>query len=190
MKREVTLVPPLPNLGLRVFGKDRVTPLDIPFYGVYWFFRPPYSRPPPDSITVYGSPAVRRFSNNDLHQLAQEARQNLQRSFDLSCCSRIDVEVTNADPWPNLVSVELQVSDSLRPGTSPLSLGLRPMKSRVLNDVAVKEMLEFAMPTVTPSWAIRKFDEVAVQFHLKGARQHDSARMAVERFRLIPRRAR
>jgi hypothetical protein len=189
VKREVTLVPPLPNLGRKVFGKDRATPLDIPFYGVYWFFRPPFSRPPPESITVYGSPAVRRFVNNDLRPLNEEARQNLQRSFDVSCCSRIQVEVTNADPQADRVSLELKLSDSLHAGQRPLSLGRKDLKTRVFGGIAIKEMLEFTMPA-KGALPIKTFDEVAVRFHLEIPRQHDSARVSIERFRLIPKRGR
>ena len=47
VKKETTLVPPLPTLGRKAL-KNRKQALTIPFYGAYWFYRPPYLQPPSD----------------------------------------------------------------------------------------------------------------------------------------------
>ena len=119
-KKETTLVPPLPSLGRMAFGKDHKTPLTIPFYGAYWFFRSPFHQPPFGSLVVHGSPAVRQFLSNDGSPLWEEAHQNLLTSFDLTCCRGIEVDVTNADRQPELVDMELSLVDA---GSSGARLG-------------------------------------------------------------------
>ena len=181
-KKDVTLVPPLPNKSWLAFGKDHRDPLEIPFFGVYWFFRPPLRRPPPDSITMEGTPAVHSFTNNDLWPLHQEAHQNLQRSFDVSCCGHIQVVLTNVDVQASLIAVELRIADSLRPGVVPVSLGMLTMKSRSDGENSVSETIDFKVPETKLS----SFDELTVRFILSPPREHDSAKVSVEKFRLIP----
>lgn len=184
VKKETTLVPPLPNLGRMAFGKDHKTPLTIPFYGAYWFFRPPYRQPPFGSLVVHGSPAVRQFLSNDGSPLSEEAHQNLQTSFDLSCCRGIEVDITNADPHPDLVEVELTLVEFSfkRGGMKRQSLGRKQLLTRP-GSVALPETLLFEIP---PQSRITKMDELIVHFRLVAPRWSESAQVAIERFRLIP----
>jgi hypothetical protein len=46
------------------------------------------------------------------------------------------------------------------------------------------QMLRFRIPSAI---AIGSFDELTVSYYLKGARSDRSARIAIERFRLVPR---
>jgi hypothetical protein len=48
----------------------------------------------------------------------------------------------------------------------------------------VAEILNFPMPTVH---SLRRFDEVAIVFRLNGFRAEDGAKIAIDRFVLVPR---
>ncbi len=113
-----------------------------------------------------------------------EAHQRLDREIDLSCCSKIDVDVLNADKHPGTVTVELGLM--LHAGT-PLRLGPEPILSKpdlFVNPVTpVRETLEFNVPW----FAQREFDEFDVIFHRSRERVDRSARIAIERFVLVPR---
>jgi len=181
-KKEVTLVPPLPNLGRMVFGKDHQTPLTIPFYGVYWFFRFPYRQPPPDSLIVHGSPAVRQFLSNDRSPLWEEAHQDLKTAFDLSCCNRIEVDVTNAEKHAELVEIELVLVNHGKRGKVDQPLGKMHLVTRP-EKIAVPETVPFVIPAKSK---IKVFDELLVKMRMMTPLSMDSAQVAIERFRLIP----
>ena len=182
VKKDATLVPPLPNLGRLAFGKDRKTPLTIPFYGAYWFFRHPYRQPPIGSLVVHGSPTVRQFVSNDNSPLWEEAHQNLQTSFDLSCCTRIEVDVTNADRQPELIEIELTLVDSSRLPHIIQPLGTKRLVTRP-DKLAVPETLSYSLP---PKAKIKTMNELVVRFRLVTPRWAESAQVAIERFRLVP----
>ncbi len=101
----------------------------IPFDGVYWFFKYPDRRPPGGSYSLNGDPAKKVFRSSDRFPLEMEARQNFANMIDLSCCSRIDLEISNADVYPGAVFLELILSDLREPGEPHQSLGQRPVTS-------------------------------------------------------------
>ena len=111
-KPRVTLVPPTPRLGPS-FGRARAeNPLSIPFFGVYWIYRPPDKQPPPDSLVLRGSPADRRLRSTDRVHLNMEARQNLGALFPIDCCSAVELILDNADRYFGTVTIELLLRDT------------------------------------------------------------------------------
>lgn len=164
----------------------RSIPYGIPFGGEYWFFRPPFFRPPPRSFLERGTPAKVSFSTTDRWPLNMEAHQKLEPAIDVSCCSRIQVAVSNADRYPNTVSLELILREL--PDKTSQSLGTMPVTSapNLQEDPvsAVGETLEFAVP---PEPRVRMFNELTVVYHRDRVRWDKSARVAIERFILIPR---
>jgi hypothetical protein len=180
-KDEVVLVPPLPHLGRKIFGKDRNAQLTIPFYGAYWFFRPPFEHPPLGSLVMHGSPAIRSFLSNDGSPLWEEAHQDLQTNLDLSGCSRIEMDIKNADHRPELLEIELLMVDRSR-WKDTQSLGRkRPVTAPAAT--AMNETLEYPIP---PKSRAKNIVELVVRFHLVAPRLQESAQVEIERFRLVP----
>jgi hypothetical protein len=179
------LVAPLLT-GNRSFGVARSDPLSIPFDGVYWFWRGPSDRPPSNSIVMHGSPASRFFRSTD-GGMSMEARQNLGFMVDPKRYGAIELVIENADPFPNTVSILLKIRDTTAPGKPLLSLGMEGVSapaSSVGSGTGATQMLRFRIPSAI---AIGSFDELTVSYYLKGARSDRSARIAIERFRLVPR---
>lgn len=163
----------------------RSHPYGIPFGGEYWFFRMPFRRPPPRSVLERGTPWKLSFSTTDRWPLNMEAHQKLEKPIDVSCCSRIQLAVSNADRYPHTMSLELILHD-LAGGKSE-SLGRAPVTS--LPDLKadpvspVAETLDFTMPAKP---RVRVFNEMTVIYHRDSWRAYKSARVSIERFILIP----
>jgi len=183
---QVTLVAPYPTLRAgRGPGLQR--PFVIPFGGEYWMYRWPFARPPRDSYFRRGSPAKMAFSTTDRTALKMEALEKLDRSISMSCCSRIQVVVQNADWLARATALELIAIDNDPPFKPPLSLGTaRPQSApHKTGDttVPVSETLDFPVP---PEPRLAKFDELKVVYRRDGAQQAHSSRIAIERFILVP----
>jgi hypothetical protein len=161
-------------------------PYGIPFGGEYWFFRPPYLKPPPQSFLERGTPSKVSFSTTDHWRLNMEAHQKLDQPIDVSCCSRIQLAVSNADRYPDTVSLELILREL--PGTESQSLGIVMVTSapnlRTDPVAPVAETLDFAVP---PEPRVHLFNELTVVYHRDRARWDKSARVAIDRFILVPR---
>ncbi|HJT88760.1 MAG TPA: hypothetical protein VJ732_12910 [Bryobacteraceae bacterium] len=171
IKPETTLVAPLPADG--VYGPGLTRPLSIPFSGEIWMFKWPFSRPPLSSFFQRGNTADLAFSTVDHTKLEMEAHQKLDPPVDLRCCSKIQMDVVNRDRYPGTVSLELIVisrNDRLLP------LGT------VLVGPAVYQTLDFQLPVIPPA----DCKELKVVFH-RSTRDDRSARVAIERFVLVPR---
>lgn len=63
------------------------------------------------------------------------------------------------------------------------SLGIQQLLTRP-GSVALPETLFYAIP---PKSAVKKMDELIVRFRLVAPRRSESAQVAIERFRLLPR---
>jgi len=109
-----------------------------------------------------------------------EAHQNLGKLFDLRCCREIQIEIQNADPYPGTVSMELVLVNTRSGQQGSVSLGFAPVKS----DAPTKETLTFPVPAQSP---IRQFDELTIRFPRRRTRIFRSAKIAIERFVLVPR---
>jgi hypothetical protein len=183
------IVPPLPTMGHGLFTTRHANPLSIPFFGVYWLFKAPDERPPHDSFRARGDPATHNFFTTDHMPLFMEANQNFGTLIDLSCCSNIEIAISNADRYPGSVSLEVILVNTTLPGRPSQSLGSVEVKSiprwRPADDgMPLPETLTFAVPATT---ALRKFDEVKIRFHLDAVRAETAAKIAIERFLFVPR---
>ncbi|HEX7960384.1 MAG TPA: hypothetical protein VF493_10725 [Terriglobales bacterium] len=184
--KAIFLAPP-PDLLSQRPNLNRHTPLVIPFTGVYWFFKPPNFQPPRHSFETRGSPAKVSLHSSDRNPLLMEAHQNLGGFMNVNCCAEIQVTISNADPHPETVGLELRlINTRYRSGRSQ-SVGGKVIPSKIpaeaATNVPVEHVLSFTIPHTS---AIRKFDEIAILFHLDPRREGKSARMAVERFVLVP----
>lgn len=118
------------------------------------------------------------------------AKQNFGVSIDLKCCREIQLAINNADTYRWTVSIELILVDSTSPGKPSQSLGMSPVKSAPqwtiygVRPRAQPEVLSFAIPANT---TIRSFDEVTVRYQLDAPRTDTAAKVAIERFVLVPR---
>jgi hypothetical protein len=147
----------------------------IPFAGQYLLYRFPQLRPPPTSILQRGSPAAMSFSTIDRVRLNMDAIQKLDEPIDLSCCSAVRVEIWNADKYPDTVVLELYANATL--------LGSAPVRSspdlNLQELVAVRETLEFPSAPLVCT-------ELKIVFRRHPTRADKSARIAIDRFVLVP----
>jgi hypothetical protein len=179
------VAPPL--MGTRGSGVDRSDPLSIPFDGVYWFWRGPSDQPPLNSVVMHGSPSAQFFRSTDGDGMSMEARQNLGFAVDPKRYGAIEIFIANADPFPNTVSILLKLRNTAAPDKPALSLGMKDViapASSIGIGTATPQMMTFRIPSAIP---IGSFDELTVSYYLKGARSNRSARIAIDRFRLVPR---
>jgi hypothetical protein len=184
-EEHVTLVPPLPSMPRDVFDARHKNPMSIPFYGAYWFFKLPDTQPPPNSYRTHGTPSQMTFFAPDLRPLMMEAHQNLGKLINLACCREIRIEIQNADRYPGTVSVELVLMDTREGQEGSVSLGSAPVTSAPEDpDSPMRETLTFPVPARA---SISQFDELMIRFPRRRTRIFRSAKIAIERFVLIPR---
>jgi hypothetical protein len=175
-ERKVTrLVAPLPRGGGPGLAPARS--YSIPFDGRYLLYQWPMNRPPATSVLERGTPAEFAFRTTNRAPLNMDAVQRFDDPVDLGCCSRVRVEIWNADRYPGTVTLELLADDT--------SLGTAPVNSRPDLDrdpiVAVPEPLDFRIPP-----GIRPVRELKVVFRRNRTRADKSARIAIDRFVLLP----
>jgi hypothetical protein len=180
------LVSPTPATGGLSY-KGLKLPLRIRFDGVYWFFRFPAVRPPPEAIDMDGNPAELRFRSTDETPLIMEAHQKLGGDVELECCDRIEVVMRDADTHPGTVALEVILRESAL-WTSSLSLGriaiaaIQPFGH--LRKRLGQRTVSFPVPH-HPS--MPAFNEVTIRFHLDSSRWTFSPKMAIEELVMIPR---
>jgi hypothetical protein len=184
----VILLPPLkPYTTLFVlvrsapgkFGVPLAAPRGIPFSGQYWMFRWPAERPPRRSIVRRGSASELSFHTTDGARLEMEAHQKLDTPVSVHCCTQIQLAIQNTDQYPGTVSLELILIDTTVAINLVQSLGAVAAGSAS----PAEQVLSFRIPPIT---ALQKFDEIKVVFHRAHLRADKSARIAIERFVLVP----
>jgi hypothetical protein len=184
IKPVTLLIAPMPSTPGEFAASAK--PYGIPFGGEYWFFRPPSLRPPARSYLRRGTPSKVSFSTTDRWPLNMEAHQKLELPIDVSCCSRIQLMVRNADSYPNTVSLELilrQLPEDLWQSLGTVAVTSQPdLKSDPISPVS--ETLDFTVPAEP---RVHAFNELTVVYHRLPKRWDKSARVSVERFVLIPR---
>jgi len=185
------LVAPTPAFGTSLLTNHHgAKPLEIPFEGVYWFFKAPDLHPPRRSLQAHGSPELLNIRSTDRRPLLMEAHEHLGSMLDLDCCSRIQIAIRNADHYPETVSLELILINASVPGKPSQSLGRMMVKStrpwKIYDEPAkpTSETLNFVIPAHS---SIRGFDEVKVVFRLDAARADAGPKIAIDRFVLVPR---
>jgi hypothetical protein len=169
-----TLVVPVAPSVLAVALKR---PVGIRFTGEYWMFRPPYTRPPARSIIRRGKPSQISFHTTDGAPMQMEARQKVDPPVNLTCCSAIRLAIADADRSAGGVSLELILMD--RDSFVDLSLG----RAQAETGSSIEQTMNFPIPRGT---SFRKFDEIKVVFHRDILLMDKSARIAIERFVLVP----
>jgi hypothetical protein len=184
------LVAPAPAMGDGLLKSNRhADPLVIPFNGVYWFFKAPDLDPPNTSRQAQGSPELLEIHSTDRRPLSMEAHENLGTLIDLDCCGRMQIVIRNADAYSETVSLELILINSSLPGKPSQSLGTTMVRSTrpwklFEEQKTASETLNFVVPA---NPAILRFDEVKIVFRLDPFRADDGAKVAIDRFVLIPR---
>ena len=169
---------------------DRTKPFSVPFDGVYWFLRSDTGPPPENAFVTRGSPVDRTFRTTARSvPLSMSARQNFGALIDVSCCDRIQIEIRNADAYPNTISLELTLVNTMLPGEPSQSLGRALVRStarltRNKEIIPARETLTFFISKDTP---LQAFDEAAVSFGRDWKRRNQSVKVAIDRFVLIPR---
>jgi hypothetical protein len=187
-------VPPVPASLLHKKGPVQLVnqrPTSIPFSGEYWLFpslfrvwkgkRVPVSQHPPmTSLVKHGDPLDSTYSSTRRWMpLVMKAHQTLGAPVELSCCQRVDVAVTEADLLPGTVAMEVILLDTTRGRGAAQSLG-----ETVIPTSLPEAVVRFNVPR-RPS--IERFDAIEVVFDLEEPRQDRSAKMAIDRFDLVPR---
>lgn len=189
-ERHTKFIAPPPVTATNRFSNSRaIDPLIIPFDGVYWYFKSPDTTPPQTSRQAHGTPEQYDIQSADWHPLSMEAHESLGTLIDLDCCSRIRIAIRNKDRYPETVSLELVLTDTTLPGRPSQSLGSATVKSTRLwhedeKPLTTSETLDFAIPA---KHTLHRFDQMMVIFRLDIARADTGAKMAIERFVLIPR---
>jgi hypothetical protein len=173
IKKVTRLIAPPPQSFATGAALDRS--YDLPFAGQYLFYRFPQRRPPATSILQRGTPAALGFSTVDQTMLNMDAIQKLEEPVDLRCCRAIRIDIWNADQYPGTVTLQLYANDKL--------LGFAPVKSTPDFSkepiVAVPETLEFPTAPIVAT-------EFKIVFRRTIARNWKSARIAIDRFVLVP----
>jgi hypothetical protein len=178
----------MPRNGLSETGRA-AKPLVIPFDGPYWYFKAPSRRPGPRAHVAHGKPTDVTIRSSDWAPLLMEAHQNLGSSIDLSCCSAIDVAITNADTRPGKIAIGLVLTDSNSPVKPSQSLAEQTIVSSEadlipINRSPVKEVLRFPISRLGP---LRRFNEITLVFLPAKERSRGGAKVSIQNFTLIPR---
>ena len=128
------------------------------------------------------------FKSTDHRPLQMEARHKLEQAIALSCCRMINLAIQNADRFPNTITLELVLINNELAGEPSVSLGREMVAS--LPDLRkdpvppAAETLGFIVPAVSP---IASFNEFKIVFYRDLRRMDQSAKVAIERFILVPR---
>ena len=183
------IAPPPMSWNRKFVRNQQSSPLDIPFDGVYWFFREPDIQPPAKSRQAEGSPEMFDIHSTDWRPLSMEAHQNLGSLVGLDCCRRIQVAIRNADEYPTSISMELILVDTTAPGKPSQSLGRVDIVSNRGwepddHPHPTRETLNFSIPSNS---ALHRFDEVTIVFRLHSFRSRTAAKIGIDHFTLIPR---
>ena len=161
------------------FGLPLERTVGIPFSGQYWLFRSPARRPPQGAVIRRGTPAALSFHTPDRWPMEMEAHQKLDTPIGIKCCSAIQMMIENRETDANAAAgLELTLIDSALPN-SPLNLGAPASGVNAERE----QTLTYRMPSV--AW-LTKFDELKVNFRRGFNRADKSAKIAIERFVLVP----
>lgn len=183
------IVPPPVSESLSLGTFHNADPLVIPFDGVYWFFKTPDLQPPRTSRQAHASPETVEIRSTDRRPLSIEAHDHLGQLIDVTCCSRIQIAIRNADRYPETVSLELILVNTSLPSRPSQSLGRMMVRSTrpwslYEKQSPISETLNFAIPQ---SRSFRRFDEMKIVFRLDRARADAGAKIAIDHFVLVPR---
>jgi hypothetical protein len=150
---------------------NAAAPMSIPFSGEYWMYQAPWRHPPPWSVIEQGEPTEVSFRTTNGRPMEMAADQRLNGSVDLACCGRIQMVISRTGEDTAVLEVILIDSES----GQWESLG---------TSEADRNALDFPIPTSGP---LDKFNEIRVVYHRPASFSKKSARIAIERFVIVPR---
>jgi len=185
-KSSETLRTPGPS-SLPARGQALHETVGIPFSGEYWFFYWPMSRPGTRAYVRRGDPTSFEYVSTDDSPMTMQARQALSTPLDTRCCSAIDVVLESNEARPGTVFLELILLQSGRERPVSQSLGALPLttSSQAQDDPSRPAQPPFRFPIPEDS-LVRTVNELAVSFHLDSSRSGRSAKLAIDRFELVP----
>ncbi len=171
------------------FASRTAKPLVIKFDGPYWYFQPPGQKPGPQALEAHGNPLTANIEANNFLPLKMEAVQNLGAPIRLARCREVQVTVENRDNVRGSIAVGVALTDASAPGKPSVSLGEQTILSSEPDQFAVKlapvnEVLRFAVPD---SAALRRFNQITVDYYSGPEHWQLGARVAIDQFELIPR---
>jgi hypothetical protein len=171
------------------FAKLAAKPLVIKFDGPYWYFQPPGQKPGPQAYEAHGNPLTANIEANNFLPLKMEAVQNLGSPIRLARCREVQVTVENRDNVRGMIAVGVVLADASAADKPTVSLGEQTILSSQPDQFAVKlapvyEVLRFAVPD---SAALRKFNQITVDYYSGPEHWQLGARVAIDQFELIPR---
>ena len=188
VKPYTTLIAPMPQTHGGLGAGVPPRPMSIPFSGEYWMFRWPFAHPPDNSFFQRGNPADLSFSTTDRQPLQMEAHHKLEQPIAVDCCRSIQIEVRNADRYPGTIALDLFLVDGQGARQFQMWVGRAPVNSQpqIAGDTVttVPETLDFPLP---PNPPIQAFDEFKIVFSRDRRRADKSAKLAIDRFVLVPR---
>lgn len=189
VEKHTILLPPLPNLRKDPFARRQAPPepVSIPFFGAYWYFRKPHTRPPNGSPVMRGTAEKLRFLTWDGRPIQMEARQNLSTFVELDGCKAIQMVIRNADKYPGTVWIRLYLADTVK--LAEWDLGEQAVTSSPqwrpgAEDEAYEETLTYDLGTAR---GLSRFDEFRIVYRMKDMRWGRSAKVGIRKFVLVPR---
>ena len=161
----------------------------IPFDGVYWYFKAPDSRPQATAHVVKGSSLKAKVRSTDEYPLLMAAHQELGMPIDLSCCSRIEIAVQNAERRAGAIYLGLWLRDKTMPGMMGRYVGTVVIPSsesggsQDRSGALTDETLEYSLPA---GMRLGKFDEITVGVRTDPMRAREGAQIGIRQFVLYP----
>ncbi len=162
----------------------------IHFSGVYWYFEAPADEPGPNAHVAHGNPLDVSIHTLNPRPLIMQAQQKLAKPIRLATVRAVDVTLLNRDNDPGTLSIGVVLTDSAALNSrSGVNLGLQALASSEPDHFTVKtvpagETLRFTIPAQSRQ---RRFDGITVLILPNASRMHSGARVAVDRFDLVPR---
>jgi hypothetical protein len=162
-------------------------PAELRFTGVYQYTQPPEQAPGAEAHRASGSPLAVEIASSNARPVEMEARQLLRRPVALLRCGAVEVLLLNRDNRPGQIGVSLELSDgSAHRLTLPRQMLASAAPERFTQKSApVFERLRFPLPARA---SLRRFDQIEVRILAGPEHTYVAPRLAVESFRLLPRR--
>jgi hypothetical protein len=180
------IVVPQPGLATNALTR----PTDIPFDGVYWYFKQPDTRPRPNARITQGDPIKRRVWSTDEEPLTMEAHQPLGRPIALSCCRSLRVNVTNANNVPGNIALEVLLRNTASKKVTRLSLGTFVLATSTVSPMPLKrppveDSVTFPLPrSLSQELRDKTFNEITVRIKPEKSMAQAGPQVAIKSFAL------
>jgi hypothetical protein len=148
-------------------------PVSFPFTGEYRLFPTSLAGAPSDSLRVSGTPLDARYKTFTGQPVETEAYQKLEPPFDFTNCGALLVALSSDEAVPGMVKVQLLI------GGKWMDIG-----SDLFGPAAV-DRLSFQVPLNVPRRLL--VSAIRLEFHRDPASVNRTAKVAIDRFELLPR---